>query len=85
MTMQLVMEASAARRGQTLDPAVLEAQGIQIVEHFDQQSDAFFTSGWLLDEALGRETYRRYRRPVTELEEEVPVVNGEFQDERANI
>lgn len=52
MTMRLVMEASAARRGQTIEPALLAAQEQQIVDHFNSQSDAFFTSGWLLDDGL---------------------------------
>ena len=52
MTMQLVMQASAARRGQKLDPADLEAQRAQIVAHFEHQSDAFYTSGWLLDDGM---------------------------------
>lgn len=52
MTMRLVMEASAARRGQTMEPAVLAAQEQQIIDHFNGQSDAFFTSGWLLDDGL---------------------------------
>ncbi|MCB9434627.1 MAG: acyl-CoA carboxylase subunit beta [Ardenticatenaceae bacterium] len=52
MTMRLVMEASAARRGQTIEPAILAAQEQQIIDHFNGQSDAFFTSGWLLDDGL---------------------------------
>ncbi|MCA9998946.1 MAG: acyl-CoA carboxylase subunit beta, partial [Anaerolineales bacterium] len=52
MTMRLVMEGSAARRGQTIEPAVLAAQEQQIIDHFNGQSDAFFTSGWLLDDGL---------------------------------
>lgn len=34
--------------------------------------------GWYFDEALGRDTYRRYRRPVSDLKEEVQVVDGIF-------
>ncbi|MEM7343441.1 MAG: carboxyl transferase domain-containing protein [Chloroflexota bacterium] len=52
MTMRLVMEGSAARRGQTIDPAKLDAQEAQIIDHFNSQSDAFFTSGWLLDDGI---------------------------------
>lgn len=52
MTMRIVMEASAARKGRTLDPAVMDAQEQQIITHFNSQSDAFFTSGWLLDDGL---------------------------------
>lgn len=35
--------------------------------------------GWYFDEALGRETYRRYRRPVSDLKEDVAVDNGTFR------
>ena len=52
MTMRIVMEASAARRGQSIDPAVLDAQDEQIIQHFNSQSDALFTSGWLLDDGI---------------------------------
>ena len=52
MTMRLVMEASAARKGQTIDPAIMDAQEREIIVHFNRQSDAFFTSGWLLDDGI---------------------------------
>lgn len=51
-TMRIVMEASAARRGHTLEKEVLDAQEQQIIDHFNSQSDAFFTSGWLLDDGI---------------------------------
>lgn len=34
--------------------------------------------GWYFDEALGRDTYRRYRRPVSEIKTEVEVIDGAF-------
>lgn len=52
MVMRIVMENSARRRGRTLDPAMLAAQDAQITQHFNSQSDAFFTSGWLLDDGM---------------------------------
>jgi geranyl-CoA carboxylase beta subunit len=52
MTMRIVAEQSAARRGKEIAPATLTAQGEQIVELFDRQSDAFFASGWLLDDGI---------------------------------
>jgi geranyl-CoA carboxylase beta subunit len=52
MTMRIVMEASAARKGQKIDAAVLDAQEEEIITHFNNQSDAFFTSGWLLDDGI---------------------------------
>lgn len=51
-TMRIVMEASAARKGQTIPPELLEAQEKEIIDHFNSQSDAFFTSGWLLDDGI---------------------------------
>ncbi len=35
--------------------------------------------GWYFDEALGRDTYRRYRRPVSEIKSEVEVIDGTFR------
>lgn len=52
ITMRIVAEQSAARRGKDIDPAMLEAQSQQIIQHFDRQSDAFFASGWLLDDGI---------------------------------
>ena len=52
MTMRIVAEQSAARRGREIDPAMLDAQGKQIVDLFDNQSNAFFASGWLLDDGI---------------------------------
>ncbi len=52
ITMRIVAEQSAARRGREIDPAMLEAQSQQIINLFDGQSNAFFASGWLLDDGI---------------------------------
>lgn len=52
LTMEQVMTRSAARRGKTLDPAMLKAQRDKIVSLFDGQSDAFYTSGHMLDHGV---------------------------------
>ncbi|MEM7113317.1 MAG: carboxyl transferase domain-containing protein [Chloroflexota bacterium] len=52
MTMRIVMEGSAKRRGQTIPKEMLDAQEQQIIAHFNSQSDAFFTSGWMLDDGI---------------------------------
>ena len=52
MVMRMVMEASAKRKGNKIPPELLEAQDKQIVDHFNSQSDAYFTSGWLLDDGI---------------------------------
>ena len=51
-TMAQVMGAGAARRGVTLDEAQMKAQEAMLTHHFDGQSDAFYTSGHLLDDGL---------------------------------
>ncbi len=51
-TMTQVMSAGAARRGATLDEAQLNAQEAMLIQHFDGQSDAFYTSGRMLDDGL---------------------------------
>ena len=52
ITMRIVAEQSAARRGRDIDPAMLDAQSQRIVDLFDRQSNAFFASGWLLDDGI---------------------------------
>ena len=49
LTMEHVMINSARRRGKEIDTAALKVQKEAIIEHFDRQSDAFYTSGRLLD------------------------------------
>lgn len=55
-TMQIVAEAGLARKGVATDApevqARLKAQSDAIVQRFDQQADAFFTSGLVLDDGL---------------------------------
>lgn len=52
LTMDQVARGSAARRGQPVDEAALEAQKERLIKHFDDQSDAFYTSGRLLDQGM---------------------------------
>jgi len=52
LTMEYVMINSARRRGKDVDHAVLKAQKNAIIEHYDRQSDAFYTSGRLLDHGI---------------------------------
>ena len=51
-TMQIVTEAAMTRKGITPDPAASQAQFDKIVNVFDAQSDAFYTSGLLLDDGV---------------------------------
>jgi geranyl-CoA carboxylase beta subunit len=51
-TMAVVMEESAKRRNEALDPKMMEAQEKAIVEHFESQTDAFYTSGLGLDDGV---------------------------------
>ena len=52
LTMEHVMINSARRRGKEIDTAALKVQKEVIIEHFDRQSDAFYTSGRLLDHGM---------------------------------
>lgn len=47
-----VMKAGAARKGETVDEAMLEQQRQMIQMVFDRQSDAFYTSGRCLDHGV---------------------------------
>ncbi len=51
-TMTQVMEASARRRGKTVDKEDLKEQEVKLKQHFDSQSGAFYTSGRLLDQGI---------------------------------
>jgi geranyl-CoA carboxylase beta subunit len=51
-TMSIVMEGAAKARGTEIDAATLEQQERMLVGHFDSQSDAFYTSGHLLDDGM---------------------------------
>jgi geranyl-CoA carboxylase beta subunit len=51
-TMSIVMEGAAKARGGEVDRAALAQQETMLVQHFDSQSDAFYTSGHLLDDGM---------------------------------
>lgn len=51
-TMQIVAEAGLARKGITPDPAQMQAQFDAIVQKFESQADAFYTSGLVLDDGV---------------------------------
>ncbi len=51
-TMDQVARVSAERRGQEVDEAALKTQKDRLIAHFDAQSDAFYTSGRLLDQGI---------------------------------
>jgi len=51
-TMRIVAEQAAARKGAAPDVAALDAQSAKIVEMFERQADAFYTSGLLLDDGV---------------------------------
>lgn len=52
LTMLQVVKAAAGRRGQTIDESMLEGQKQQLIQLFDSQSDAFYTSGRCLDHGV---------------------------------
>ncbi len=52
MTMRLVMEAKLKRGGGDGDAAQLDALEKQIIDTFDRQSSAYYTSGRLLDDGI---------------------------------
>ena len=52
LTMEQVMTNAAKRKGQAVDPQQMAAQRVQITAHFDRQSDAFYTSGRMLDHGM---------------------------------
>jgi geranyl-CoA carboxylase beta subunit len=51
-TMAIVMEESARAKGVEPNTAMIEALRAKIVETFDQQTSAFFTSGRMLDDGV---------------------------------
>ena len=51
-TMSIVMMAAAKRKGFEPDPEMVKAQEAQITKHFDDQADAFTTSGKGLDDGM---------------------------------
>jgi len=52
LTMAIVMEAGARRKGQPVDAARVEALKRQIVDNFERQQSAFVTSALLLDDGI---------------------------------
>ncbi|SDL68124.1 acyl-CoA carboxylase subunit beta [Maricaulis salignorans] len=50
--MGIVAEEAAQTRGFELDPAMMAEQSKQLAEHFNRQSDAFYTSGHMLDDGM---------------------------------
>ena len=50
--MQIVSEAALARKGVQADAAQAKAQFDKIVNVFESQADAFYTSGLLLDDGV---------------------------------
>jgi geranyl-CoA carboxylase beta subunit len=51
-TMSLVAEAAARRKGEAVDRAAQAEEERRLIEHFDSQSDAFYTSGRGLDDGI---------------------------------
>jgi geranyl-CoA carboxylase beta subunit len=51
-TMQIVTEQALARKGQTPDPVQSQALFDKIVNVFERQADAFYTSGLVLDDGV---------------------------------
>ena len=51
-TMATVMQASAARKGMEVPEFMLENMKKQIVDTFESQTSAFYTSGLLLDDGV---------------------------------
>ncbi len=52
LTMRIVSEATATRKGEPLDDARLSALEKRIIENFESQSSAFHTSARLLDDGV---------------------------------
>lgn len=52
LTMDQVARVGAARKGEAVDEEKLEAQKARLIAHFDGQSDAFYTSGRMLDQGV---------------------------------
>jgi geranyl-CoA carboxylase beta subunit len=52
LTMDQVARGSAERRGETVDEEALEKQKHLLTDYFDAQSDAFYTSGRMLDQGI---------------------------------
>jgi geranyl-CoA carboxylase beta subunit len=51
-TMSEVMRAGAARKGIEIPDETIQAQEARVIAHYDRQSDAFYTSGRMLDDGV---------------------------------
>jgi geranyl-CoA carboxylase beta subunit len=51
-TMGIVMQESARAKGESVDPARLQAMQQRVVDTFERQMSAFYTSGLLLDDGI---------------------------------
>ena len=51
-TMEIVMREGAARKGEAVDEAKLAALTAKIIDTFERQMHAFYTSGLLLDDGV---------------------------------
>lgn len=51
-TMSMVLEGAAKARGQEVDTDAMKKQEEILVNHFDSQSSAFYTSGHMLDDGM---------------------------------
>jgi geranyl-CoA carboxylase beta subunit len=51
-TMEIVMREGAARKGEPVDEGKLAALKTKIVDTFERQMHAFYTSGLLLDDGI---------------------------------
>jgi geranyl-CoA carboxylase beta subunit len=52
LTMRIVTEAGARRKGEPVDEDKLKALETKIIENFDRQASAFYTSGRMLDDGV---------------------------------
>jgi geranyl-CoA carboxylase beta subunit len=52
LTMEQVAHSGAERRGQPVDVDALRKQSERLIKYFDDQSDAFYTSGRMLDQGM---------------------------------
>ena len=52
LTMRIVAQATALRKGDAVDEVKLQALEAAIIENFDRQSSALYTSARLLDDGI---------------------------------
>jgi geranyl-CoA carboxylase beta subunit len=52
LTMAIVMEAGARRKGEEPDAAAIESMKRKIIDNFERQSSAFVTSAMMLDDGI---------------------------------